>query len=92
MDSYFWWNLLKALTISLLIILFIHYIWGVIDNNSTKKSTKSLIENQTEKYKKIINELTMYKDPLLPLLNHPQMTEIEKQNMINELNNMVLQQ
>jgi hypothetical protein len=82
MNSLFLWDLIKTFAVSLLIIFLIHHIWIFIDNNSTQKSTKALIENQTEKYKKMIDELTVFH-------KEQQLSPIEKQTMIDELNTMI---
>lgn len=89
MNSFFLWDLLKTIAISLLIIFLIHHMWTIIVNNTTNKSTKSLIDNQTEKYKKIIDKLTTIPETSQNNTSL-QINDIEKQLMIDELNSMVM--
>ena len=50
-------NLLLMVVFSLFIIVSVHYAWNYLKDNYTEKKTKDLVNIQTEKYKKIIEEL-----------------------------------
>jgi hypothetical protein len=92
MNAFFLWDFFKTIAFSLLMIFLIHHVWTIILDNTTNKSTKSLIDSQTEKYKKIIDDLTRQcreEAPYTQVSSSDPINETEKQMMIDELNRMV---
>jgi len=51
------WKILITTTISLLIIISVHYLWNYIKDTYSVKKTKDLVGFQTQKYKSILSEL-----------------------------------
>ena len=52
------WNYLYTIAISILIVYILHQLWEYIKDSYSTKRTKDLIGIQTEKYKKIIDDLS----------------------------------
>jgi hypothetical protein len=80
------WKILITITISLLIIISVHYLWNYIKDTYSERKTKDLVGFQTQKYKSILSELiengreqpnTQEKEQIL--------TENDLMNMDNEL-------
>jgi len=80
------WKILITTTISLLIIISVHYLWNYIKDTYSERKTKDLVGFQTQKYKSILSELiengreqskTQEKEQIL--------TENDLMNMDNEL-------
>jgi len=51
------WKILITTTISLLIIISVHYLWNYIKDTYSERKTKDLVGFQTQKYKSILSEL-----------------------------------
>jgi hypothetical protein len=51
------WKILITITISLLIIISVHYLWNYIKDTYSERKTKDLVGFQTQKYKSILSEL-----------------------------------
>jgi len=64
--------------ISIIIVIAIHYLWNMIQNNYFKKytKTKDLVHSQMQKYKKIIEELQ--KQQTVNSENVPKMSSMEE--------------
>jgi hypothetical protein len=79
MFSNVWFSIGINICISLLIIYGLHIFWNYIKDNYSKPKTKNLVNTQTEKYKKIIEELQQSRtSEIIPVLN--------QEEMYNELN------
>ena len=52
------WDYIYFLIISLFIIMCSDYLYKYLLDNYTRKSEKDVLHNQTQKYKKIIEDLT----------------------------------
>jgi hypothetical protein len=81
MFSNIWVSIAVNICASLFIIYAINIIWNYIKDNYSKPKTKNLVNTQTEKYKKIIEELQQSKPPVIKI--------DEKQQMYNELNDFM---
>lgn len=79
-------NIIKAIFISLIIIVIIHYLWNYIKENYSTKKTKDLVGFQTEKYKNILNEIIENKN----MENKPDfISEDEKRFLYDDLSELV---
>ena len=52
------WNYIVTIAISILIVYILHQLWEYMKDSYSTKRTKDLIGIQTEKYKKIIDDLS----------------------------------
>ena len=52
------WDYIYILLVSIFIITCFHYLYKYLLDNYTRKSEKDVLNNQTQKYKKIIEDLT----------------------------------
>lgn len=52
------WNYVVTIAISILIVYILHQLWEYMKDSYSTKRTKDLIGIQTEKYKKIIDDLS----------------------------------
>ena len=52
------WDYIYFLIISLFTIICFHYLYKYLLDNYTRKSEKDVLHTQTQKYKKIIEDLT----------------------------------
>lgn len=52
------WNYLITIAISIIIIYLLHQLWEYFKESYSTKRTKNIIGIQTEKYKKIIEDLS----------------------------------
>jgi hypothetical protein len=76
-------NIIITILGSILFILIGHYLWNYLKDTYTNKKTRDLVNNQVEKYKKIVAELqeTIAKGSQ----NTPFMEERERDEMSNDL-------
>lgn len=52
------WGLLQTIVISIIMIIFSHFLFNYIKNNLTPKKTKNIIDFQLQKYKNMLKDLT----------------------------------
>jgi hypothetical protein len=78
------WKILITTTISLLIIISVHYLWNYIKDTYSERKTKDLVGFQTQKYKSILSEL-IENGREQPNTQEQILTENDLMNMDNEL-------
>ena len=74
-----WSKLLMNILISILLIYSCHRLWDYLKMTYSKQTTKDLIQFQTEKYKKIIEQMKTCEVPKNDLMKD------ELENFINDL-------
>jgi len=78
------WKILITTTISLLIIISVHYLWNYIKDTYSERKTKDLVGFQTQKYKSILSEL-IENGREQPNTQEQFLTENDLMNMDDEL-------
>jgi hypothetical protein len=78
---------IQHIIISIIIILFVHYIWNYLKDTFTTKKTKDLVNSQVQKYKKIMEEIQMDDNKITGSL--PYISKMEKQTMEDELTKLL---
>jgi len=61
------WKIVENILFSILIIIFLHYLFNYYKNNYSQQKTTDLIKSQTNKYKNMIEEII--KNQQIPLEN-----------------------
>jgi shikimate kinase len=74
--------IIKTASISLLIIVLLHYFWNYLKDTYTTKKTKDLVKTQTEKYKAILDEIL---ETRVPIQKNVDDLFLQNETMQNEL-------
>lgn len=88
------WDLIKNIILFIGIIILLHYFYNFFLDNYASKSSKDLVETQTQKYKNILNEVleTQTRKNLSPPEYETEQPFIDDPAMENELISMVQSQ
>jgi len=85
------WNYVYTIAISILIVYILHQLWEYMKDSYSTKRTKDLIGIQTEKYKKIIDDLShrihSMKEPVVDLGGSISTEDPDLEAFMNKISN-----
>jgi hypothetical protein len=80
-----WFNIIKTIVFSLIVIIIIHSLYQHIKDILVPKKTRDLVELQVQKYKDILCELQEKQFIKEEEQEEPTISEIDYNNMENDL-------